>query len=201
MNGRCVGVIGGVWVCTGWTIKVGSKVTEVVTGPDKTQGIVAAEATGIKKRWGGGELRARTNVGLSPYNSYAGTPMSGTFSHAGTPVGNYFPSSTPVSPLAPPLSSASASPQVASGSIYVSPPPHATSPFPPSPLPGAAGFPSSPNPRQSGFPSPIAGQGSFPQSPATPDFPPRSAGLGHGSTRSFSGLRNVSGEDELKKVE
>ncbi|KAF8529896.1 endoplasmic reticulum vesicle transporter-domain-containing protein [Gautieria morchelliformis] len=199
---RCVGVIGGVWVCTGWTVKVGSKVTEVVTGPDKTQGIVAAEATGVKKRWGGGDLRSRPNAGSSPYTSYAGTPMNATFSHAVTPVGSFFPTSAPGSPLPPPPSSANFSPLVGSGSPSMPPPPHATSPFPPSPLPGANGFPSSPNPRQSGFPpSPMAGQGSFTRPPASPDFLPRGAGSGHPATRSSSGLRHMSGGDELKKVE
>ncbi|KAF8514551.1 endoplasmic reticulum-derived transport vesicle ERV46, partial [Hysterangium stoloniferum] len=60
---RIVGVVGGVWVCTGWSIKVGNKVVEVVAGPDKTAGIVAAEATGVKRRWTGNDIRARPNAG------------------------------------------------------------------------------------------------------------------------------------------
>ena len=184
----CVGVIGGVWVCTGWTIKVGSKVTEAVTGPDRTQGIVAAEASGVKRRWGGGDLRARPNATGSQYNSYANTPMSATFSHASTPMGNFFPTSAPGSPLPPP--------PVSAGLSYMPPPPHATSPFPSSPLPDVNGFPASSPPWQNGFPSsPIAGQRTFPRS-GSPEFSPRNVG-----TRGSSGLRNVSGGDGLKKVE
>lgn len=204
---RCVGVIGGVWVCTGWAVKVSSKVGEVVTGPDKTPGIVAAEATGVKTRWVGGDLRSRANAGSTPYNSYPGTPLSATFSPVGTPA--RFPPSQPSSPLPPPPSSAGFSPQLGFGAPYSSPQPHPTSPFPPSPLPGASGFPSSPNPRQVTFPSspgtrhsfplsPTIGQGSFPHSAGSPGAPPSGAGHGHGA-RGLSGLRNISeGSDETK---
>lgn len=87
-----MGVIGGVWVCTGWSIKVGGKVIEVVAGPDKTQGIVAAEATGVKKRWGAGDLRSRPNAGASsPYGTpYGTTPVSATFPQSAPPFGNYY---------------------------------------------------------------------------------------------------------------
>ncbi|KIJ52477.1 hypothetical protein M422DRAFT_26067 [Sphaerobolus stellatus SS14] len=204
---RCVGVIGGIWVCTRWSIKVGSKVTEVVVGPDKTPGIVAAEASGVKKRWGGGELRARPNAGnASPYSSYAGTPVNSTFSNAGTPVGSFFPSSAgPYSPASPYTGSAQHSPYLPPGS------PHASSPFPPSPLPGANGFPSgppphvngngstfppSPGPRNTGFPGSAGLQGP-PRTSASPGFPPSQPGTP--GSRVGSGLRNVSGADDVKK--
>lgn len=226
---RCVGVIGGVWVCMGWTIKVGSKVTEVVVGPDKTPGIVAAEASGVKKRWSGGQLRSRPNAGGSAYSSYANTPISASFSHAGTPAQNYFPTaSQPGTPYSASFSTASRPPPPPSaggglsahmhtpgGSPFIPPPPppHATSPFPPSPLPGANGFPTSPSPLSggAGFPvSPGPRSSSFAASAGTSAGSPRtpaSPGFGAVGTpppprtplRSVSGLRNVSPSEEAKK--
>lgn len=84
-----VGVVGGVWCCAGWAFRISSKAIDVVSGADRSPGLVAAEATGtsIKKKWGGGELRARvTRQGAgwtvegdsSPYASYVGTPVTGT---------------------------------------------------------------------------------------------------------------------------
>ncbi|GJE85614.1 endoplasmic reticulum vesicle transporter-domain-containing protein [Phanerochaete sordida] len=93
---RCVGVVGGVFVCMGYAVRITTHAVEAVTGADKTQGIVAAEATGAgRKKWIGGELRSRvsrqsgggwTTDGGSPYGSYAGTPVSGGgFSNVGSP--------------------------------------------------------------------------------------------------------------------
>ena len=93
---RCVGVIGGVFVCMGYAVKITSHAVDVVSGADKTQGIVAAEATGVgaslRKKWGGGELRSRgarhsgyIAEGGSPYSSYANTPISGNFSRPPSP--------------------------------------------------------------------------------------------------------------------
>ncbi|THH31202.1 hypothetical protein EUX98_g2981 [Antrodiella citrinella] len=60
---RCVGVVGGVFVCMGYAVKITSRAVDVVSGADRQQGLVAAEATGvgasIRKKWGGGELRSR----------------------------------------------------------------------------------------------------------------------------------------------
>ncbi|KAI0346231.1 DUF1692-domain-containing protein [Trametopsis cervina] len=86
---RCVGVVGGVFVCMGYAVRIGSHAVDIVTGADKTPGIVAAEATGAgRRKWQGGELRARVQRqgngwsvdGGSPYGSYAGTPVTGGFS-------------------------------------------------------------------------------------------------------------------------
>ena len=121
---RCVGVIGGVFVCMGYAVKITSHAVDVVSGADKTQGIVAAEATGVgaglRKKWGGGELRSRgprhpgyVAEGGSPYSSYANTPMSGNFSH-------------PPSPYAPsPYSAHTSSPYLASAGAMLSPNPSA----------------------------------------------------------------------------
>ncbi|EKM57853.1 uncharacterized protein PHACADRAFT_116248 [Phanerochaete carnosa HHB-10118-sp] len=95
---RCVGVVGGVFVCMGYAVRITTHAVEAVTGSDKTQGIVAAEATGAgRKKWMSGELRSRgtrhsgsgwTADGGSPYGSYAGTPVTGSFSNVGSPYGS-----------------------------------------------------------------------------------------------------------------
>jgi hypothetical protein len=58
-----VGVIGGVFVCTGYAIRITTRAVEVVSGADQTPGIVAAETSGAKvglrAKWGGASLRSR----------------------------------------------------------------------------------------------------------------------------------------------
>ncbi|KAG2147713.1 endoplasmic reticulum vesicle transporter-domain-containing protein [Suillus bovinus] len=93
---RCVGVIGGVFTCAQYFVRVAIRAADAVSGADTTPGIVAAEATGVKRKWAGGQLRVRstaqnsTNVvrqgpgwvvegSSSPYASYANTPASGGF--------------------------------------------------------------------------------------------------------------------------
>ena len=96
---RCVGVLGGVFVCMGYAIRITTRAVEVVSGADQTAGIVAAESSGVKiglrAKWGGSELRARPKSGKlvpqgsgwtmeggsgSPYSSYTNTPLTGMFS-------------------------------------------------------------------------------------------------------------------------
>lgn len=78
---RCVGVIGGVFVCTSYAIRITTRAVEVVSGVDQTPGIVAAESSGVKvglrAKWGGSELRARTGAGWS--SPYTSTPVTGTY--------------------------------------------------------------------------------------------------------------------------
>lgn len=78
----------------GYAVRISSHAIDVVTGADKTPGIVAAEATGAgRKKWSGGELRSRvvrqgsgwTVDGGSPYGSYNSTPVAGGFSSPGSP--------------------------------------------------------------------------------------------------------------------
>ncbi|EGN99338.1 hypothetical protein SERLA73DRAFT_108802 [Serpula lacrymans var. lacrymans S7.3] len=115
---RCVGVIGGVFTCTSYFLRFTTRAVDAVSGVDNTPGLVAAEATGVRRKWGGGHLRARSSAqggsgrvirqgngwvvegaSGSPYASYAGTPMSGSF---GTPYTPYLspapPSSVPGTP-------------------------------------------------------------------------------------------------------
>ena len=93
---RCVGVLGGVFVCMSYAIRVTNRAVRVVTGSDQSSSIVAAESSsvrvGLRAKWGGGELRSRKvipqgggwtvegNTAGSPYSSYAGTPLSATYS-------------------------------------------------------------------------------------------------------------------------
>lgn len=169
---RCVGVIGGIFVCMGYAVKITTHAVEAVSGSDKSQGIVAAEASGIgRKRWGSTDLHKRSGSrilpqgsgwvveGGSPYGSYAGTPVSNGFPSPA--LSSYsspgFPGSVPVSPNpnGPPPSKRSstgyamglASPPVFGPSSQSAPTPYspvaATSP-----IPGSAfysHFPPTPN--------------------------------------------------------
>ncbi|KAH7911534.1 endoplasmic reticulum vesicle transporter-domain-containing protein [Hygrophoropsis aurantiaca] len=110
---RCVGVIGGVFTCAAYFLRVTVRAVDAVSGADATPGIVAAEATGVRRKWTGGHLRARSNAqnparvirqgggwvvegSSSPYASYANTPVSGGF-----PPQSPFPSSPYLSPGPP----------------------------------------------------------------------------------------------------
>ncbi|KAJ3711286.1 endoplasmic reticulum vesicle transporter-domain-containing protein [Lentinula raphanica] len=102
---RCVGVIGGVFVCMSYAIRITTRAVEVVTGSED-EVIVSASTSGAKgglrSKWGGGELRARgkmirqgsgwtmdSNPGSpalgSSYGSYVNTPLSQSFSPAASP--------------------------------------------------------------------------------------------------------------------
>lgn len=124
----------------GFAIKVGSKAVEVVTGPDTSTGIVAAEASGVQKsKWRGGNITSRSGSSGSrvlrqgngwviegsdsPYGgSLGGTPSTAQSPYLNTPYGSPFPTSPfPASPAAfgpPPRSNAGTplmSPAVGSG--------------------------------------------------------------------------------------
>ncbi|KAL0945316.1 hypothetical protein HGRIS_000819 [Hohenbuehelia grisea] len=182
---RCVGVIGGVFVCMGYAIRITTRAVEVVTGADQSPGLVAAEASGAKAglraKWGGSQIRSRPAArsswaegGSSPYTSYAGTPVSGAF---GSPA---FPSAG-----SPYLNS----PSFGSPSQYPGSPPVGT---PGSPAPGSAvglGFPASAygpppaSPMRQNVPPP-------PRTPSSAFGPPLSArtpssGSAHGPTSGF----------------
>ncbi|KAH7928313.1 DUF1692-domain-containing protein [Leucogyrophana mollusca] len=114
---RCVGVIGGVFTCASYFLRVTVRAVEAVSGADATPGLVAAEATGVRRKWTGGHLRARSNAqnntgrvirqgsgwvvegSSSPYASYANTPVSGGFAPQSP-----FPNSPYLSSPAPPPS-------------------------------------------------------------------------------------------------
>ncbi|TFK93799.1 DUF1692-domain-containing protein [Polyporus arcularius HHB13444] len=183
---RCVGVIGGVFVCMGYAVKIGSHAVEAVTGADKTNGIVAAESTSIsanlRSRFGSGDLRLRPGgkqdrvvrqgnswvvEGGSPYGSYAGTPVSGTF---GSPL----PSASPYTPSFPfpgspnPATADGGTPRSASYGLGISPNPALS----PGLSPRIVSSPAGPPPRSSmlsphtpGSPFPTAATAGSPYTP------------------------------------
>ena len=162
---RVVGVLGGVFVCMGYAIRITTRAVEVVSGADQTPGLVAAESSGVKvglrAKWGGSELRARPGSSKlvpqgsgwvmeggssSPYSSYNTTPLlSGFPSSSGLP-----------SPYINSATSAPSTPQPGTpGSIGLGYP---SSPFGPVPSPGGIRASASlgPSPRTPGPPGPIA---------------------------------------------
>lgn len=103
---RCVGVIGGVFVCTSYAIRITTRAVEVVSGADQSPGIVAAaESSGVKvglrAKWGGSELRARPGASNGSGSArgwsspYAGTPVTGQYGAMPSP---YLSSNTVYSP-------------------------------------------------------------------------------------------------------
>ena len=175
---RCVGVIGGVFVCMGYAVRIGSRAVDTITGADRTSGLVAAESSGVKvglrAKWGGGSIRSRQNRSISgwdpdaqgngsPYNSYAGTPVSGGF-NVGSP---YLHSPAPGS----------------AGSFG----PFPSSPNPAGPIPGSPAF-GPPPMRHTSSTSSAGSQYSGP--PRTPSLAPMrsssmSVGGGHTSSSSL----------------
>lgn len=126
----------------GYAIRITTRAVEVVSGADQAKGIVAAESSGVKvglrQKWGGGELRARTKSGRMIQQGNRWVMEGGAESPYGTPVSNGFPSPAPQSPFF-------------------------NSGLPQSPLP-----PTTPNPGSSvglGFPSGTFGPTGFPGSP------------------------------------
>lgn len=59
---RCIGVIGGIFVCVSYAVRVGAKAIDVVTGTDQSSGLVPptpTKVTGARSKWTGGDIRAR----------------------------------------------------------------------------------------------------------------------------------------------
>ncbi|KAI0328291.1 DUF1692-domain-containing protein [Cubamyces sp. BRFM 1775] len=168
---RCVGVIGGVFVCMGYAVKITSHAVDAVTGADKTNGIVAAESssisTNLRKRFGSADLRLRPSnrvvrqgsgwvvEGGSPYGSYADTPVSAGFASPSAQQSPYAPS-YPGSPNPAPTTPGSATYGLGIGASPLMgsrPPPSSSSrpssfvgtPGSPFPTAATAGSPYTPN--------------------------------------------------------
>ncbi|KAF8987014.1 endoplasmic reticulum vesicle transporter-domain-containing protein [Cyathus striatus] len=81
---RAVGVVEGVFICVGYGLRVSRKVGEVVSGEDKQEWLVAAQASGarvgLRAKWAGGELRSGGKAGGA---SAPGSPWYDTGSGAG----------------------------------------------------------------------------------------------------------------------
>jgi hypothetical protein len=183
---RCVGVIGGVFVCTGYAIRVTARAVEVVTGLDKSEGLVAANATGVKaglrQKWGGNSIRPRNTAGRmvpqgtgwvldgsgSPYGGYGNTPATSVFS----PQSSYLNSASPG--LAPPAPL----PGTPSIGLGISPTPFGSAAAPPPPPPPrpprspGIGSPGVPTAAASYSPHSVASPRPLPGAPAYAHFPP-----------------------------
>ena len=197
---RCVGVIGGVFVCASYALRTATRAVEVVTGETSKQGIVAAESTGVKvglrAKWGGNDLRSRpvVSAGWTPSSPYTGTPVSGNFSPMaspymgygngasapGTPIGQGYPAAPPT-PGAGMRSASNLGPpsRTPSGSVsYPAPPsrtPSGSAAYPSSPYPGASFGPGTPSaapgtPSFNGLSSPHLGAGGQESAPPTPGY-------------------------------
>ncbi|KAG9011029.1 hypothetical protein FRB93_003479 [Tulasnella sp. JGI-2019a] len=87
---RLCGVIGGVWVCAGWAVKIFARAATItgVVGQDDDTIVNDAENARLRKkasaRWGGSDIRARTGGG-------SGWTIDG--GALGTPITPYTPSS------------------------------------------------------------------------------------------------------------
>jgi hypothetical protein len=93
---RCVGVIGGKFVCVSWGLPATDRTISVVAGPDDTGSIVlpdSARSGGLRSKWSGSALRAcSSNASLKP----------GVWAEAGSPYGVSSYSSSPAgSPMLP----------------------------------------------------------------------------------------------------
>ena len=113
---RCVGVIGGIFVCASWGLRATDRMISVVAGPDDTGSIAppdSARVGGLRSKWTGGTLRARpSNASLQPGvwaeagSPYGGSTYSGVSSYASSPAGSPMLPYSPYSPASapPPLS-------------------------------------------------------------------------------------------------
>lgn len=118
---RCIGVVGGIFVCVSYAVRVGAKAIDVVTGTDQSSGLVPPTATkvsGAKSKWTGGDIRARGKGSEStrviqqgnswvvdrdsPYGSPYNSPYLGT-SHSTLPS-PYLPTSPGTPSFGPPPS-------------------------------------------------------------------------------------------------
>ncbi|KAI6155774.1 endoplasmic reticulum vesicle transporter-domain-containing protein [Pisolithus tinctorius] len=127
---RCIGVIGGVFTCASYFLRVTVRAVEAVSGTNNTSGIVAAEATGIRKRWTGGNLRARTSSSRNSWiaeSSGGITPLpssSYAANYSTTPVSAGFATQQASYPYSPYLSAQASPQQGGPGALSVPPTPN-----------------------------------------------------------------------------
>ncbi|KAJ7623932.1 DUF1692-domain-containing protein [Mycena polygramma] len=199
---RCVGVIGGVFTCMGYAIKVTTAAVSAVTG-DASEEITPAVASGtsLRNKFSGASLRARPkSARLVPQGngwvleSAPGSPAAygGAGSpYSGTPVSGTFPSSPYAGspgPYSPGLGSQPGTPNVGlgfpSGTFGPGSPGGALSPPPPMSARSTSGLgpgPRSPRPMSIGNAAGMSaslgaglggGMGSVPGTPQYGIFPP-----------------------------
>ncbi|KIJ62960.1 hypothetical protein HYDPIDRAFT_135453 [Hydnomerulius pinastri MD-312] len=168
---RIVGVLGGLFTCTSYFLRFTAKTISAVSGADTSPHLIAsAEATGVKRKWTGGHLRARSNVGgagtgrvIRQGSGWVVESPGGSPYTPATGAGSGFPTS----PYTP-----------ATGTGF--PPP---SPYPYSPYlaPGASGPPGSVPPTPGGGAGVGLGFGA-----GTPAFGPPPGRGGHTPSSSIS---------------
>lgn len=115
---RCIGVVGGIFVCVSYAVRVGAKAIDVVTGTDQSSGLVpptATKASGAKSKWTGGDIRTRGkgpgstlvmqqgNGWVVDRDSPYGSPYLGT-SHSTLLPSPYLPNSPGTPSFGPPPS-------------------------------------------------------------------------------------------------
>lgn len=174
---RVVGVVGGVWCCMGWAVKVSFRAYEAVTGTSEgDEPIVAIESTGVKRRWGGGDLKKRVvqqgngwvvTPGESDWGNQSPVTSSSPYSGAYAASPGYA-SNFPLPPSVPPTAGPGGyfpSPKSAAQGSF----PHhqrqfsaASNLLPPSPLPTKTQL-SSPSPPNSN--TPVNGSGTTGRAP------------------------------------
>lgn len=158
----------------GYAVRITDRAVEAVSGVDKSQGIVAAEASGvgvgIRKRLGSTDLRLRgnrqswANGGGSAHSSYAGTPVSGAFP---TPQFAGYPSSPYVGSLGTPLPSAPPMDRRSSSGLGFGPGSPSFGPVPSTAPPQGRRSPNPSFPTAATMGSPYSGQISVPPTPGT----------------------------------
>ncbi|KZP00451.1 DUF1692-domain-containing protein [Calocera viscosa TUFC12733] len=170
---RLVGVVGGVWVCAGWAVKVGSKGLEVAGVVSKEEDMPIAESTATSHRRTGSSMFSAEAMTRRRHQSMASiSSLAGLVAGGGQ------------SPLP--------SPALSTGNTFT--PSHAGTPS----FSGSPGFPL-PQPARSPFaaqapsPSPAAPGAQFAYqqqlSPAPMGVPPSVSPRGHAHMRSQSGAR------------
>ncbi|KAI6035703.1 endoplasmic reticulum vesicle transporter-domain-containing protein [Pisolithus marmoratus] len=126
---RCIGVIGGVFTCASYFLRVTVRAVEAVSGTNNAPGIVAAEATGVRKRWTGASLRARTSSSRNSWiaeGSGGMTPLpssSYAASYSTTPVSAAFATQQAPYPYSPYLSAQTLPQHGGPGALSVPPTP------------------------------------------------------------------------------
>ena len=121
----CISIIGGIFVCASWGLRMTDQMISVIAGPDDTGSIVPPDSTwssSLCSKWTGGTLLACPSTismlpdrwiaeGGSANSPYSGLTYSGISSYTSSPAGSPILPYSPYSPaLAPPPLSGHPSP-------------------------------------------------------------------------------------------
>ncbi|KAN0133418.1 DUF1692 domain containing protein [Lactarius tabidus] len=180
---RCVGVIGGIFVCASWGLRATDRMISVVAGPDDTGSIAppdSARTGGLRSKWTGGALRARSsNASLQPGvwaeagSPYGGSTYSGVSSYASSPAGSPMLPYSPYSPASAPPPHSGRTPSTGAGGFPGTPAGLGLSPglFAPGSAASTGGMRTPATPATMGSPVPGLGTPAFGHFPPTPRSP------------------------------